>query len=348
MANVRRRAEGVMKRSVGVLLLLLTLAPACTSTKDAPSVAGSPTGTAPGGSNLMSAWRTEYWRDMQVNVPADWGFGGAPMPGDGMASGAIACGAVALVSASGQRLAQEDPTMAYVGRPIAQTDVCDLYPWIGPNAGPPRSPYVWLGAAVEPGVVELGNGYVQETVEVNGTSLTVATRDAGLRRQILDSATGGETCLSELAEDGALRGSMGRAEASDAAMTVCAYRRWEEGGPIQLTYATRLGSKAVAKYLAALESAPPPLKHCSASNHPESEWAVLEITGNGREPMKHVVHFGCPGIDTDAGSVTEGSATVGLTPKLVRPWAVEGISAVLYGPTGGRGAMLDSFIGPQG
>jgi hypothetical protein len=64
--------------------------------------------------------------------------------------------------------------------------------------------------------------------------------------------------------------------------------------------------------------------------------------------MKHVVHFGCPGIDTDAGSVTEGSATVGLTPKLVRPWAVEGISAVLYGPTGGRGAVLDSFIGPQG
>jgi hypothetical protein len=336
-----------MKRSVGVLLLL-TLAPACTPTKDAPSVAGSPTDTAPGGSNLISVWRTEYWRDMQVNVPADWGFGGAPLPHGGTESGAIACGAVALVSASGERLAQEDPTMAYVGRPIAQTDVCAVYPWIGPNAGPPQAPYVWLGAAVEPGVVELGDDFVQETVEVNGSLLTVATQDAGLRRQILDSATGGETCLPVLDEDGVLGGPMSPAEASTAAMTVCAYRRSEEGGPIQLTYATHLGSKAVAEYLEALQSAPPPLKHCSASTYPESEWAVLEITGNGREPMQHVVHFGCPGIDTDAGSVTMGSATVGLTPQLVRPWAVEGIGTVLYGPTGGKGAMLDSFIGPQG
>jgi hypothetical protein len=73
----------------------------------------------------------------------------------------------------------------------------------------------------------------------------------------------------------------------------------------------------------------------------------LEITRNGEEALQHLVHFGCPGIATSPESLTT-TPTVGLTPELVRPWAVQGITAVLYGPTGGKGAILDSFIGPQG
>jgi hypothetical protein len=32
----------------------------------------------------------------------------------------------------------------------------------------------------------------------------------------------------------------------------------------------------------------------------------------------------------------------------VEPWAHNGIPAVVYGPTGGKGAMIDAFIGPLG
>ena len=32
----------------------------------------------------------------------------------------------------------------------------------------------------------------------------------------------------------------------------------------------------------------------------------------------------------------------------VEPWAHNGIPAVVYGPTGGKGAMIDSFIGQLG
>ncbi len=124
---------------------------------------------------MPTDWRTEYWHDMQVDVPADWGYGGAPMDFGG--GDTVACYATAMVTADGQRLKRDDPTMPYVGRPIALTDVCQKYPFIGPDAGPPDAPYVWLGAAVEPGTEDLGDGWVQETVEVNGS-----TADRGHRR----------------------------------------------------------------------------------------------------------------------------------------------------------------------
>jgi hypothetical protein len=34
--------------------------------------------------------------------------------------------------------------------------------------------------------------------------------------------------------------------------------------------------------------------------------------------------------------------------SLAASWAVDGIPAVVHGPTGGKGAMIDSFIGPLG
>jgi hypothetical protein len=345
----RRRSARVAVGSVCAVSVIAVAAVALDLVDGLDRSEGPAVGTPTEGSGHVSEWRTEYWRDMQVDVPAGWGFGGAPMsmPEDGSGARALACGAVAIVSADGEKLGREDPAMPYVGRPIAQTDVCAAYPWIGPNSGPPMAPYVWLGAAVEPGTVELGDGYVEETVEVNGSRLTVATQDANLRRQILESADGAETCLPEMEENTPLADPMDPTAASDARMTVCVYRSSGEDESIPLVYATRVGSQAVAAYLAAVASAAP-AEDCSTSNGSESEWAVLEINRDDEAPLRHVVHFGgCPGIATAAGTLTT-SPTVTLTPELVRPWAVQGIPAVLYGPTGGKGAMLESFIGPQG
>jgi hypothetical protein len=60
-----------------------------------------------------------------------------------------------------------------------------------------------------------------------------------------------------------------------------------------------------------------------------------------------VVHLACPGVDVN-GSTLKEYRTVKLTPAMVRPWAVDGIAATVSGPTGGKGAMIDSFIGPLG
>jgi hypothetical protein len=345
----RRRSTRVTLGSVCVVSVIAVAAVAVDLVDGLDRSEGPAVGTPTDGSGHVSQWRTEYWRDMRVDVPADWGFGGAPMPmpEDGSESTTVACGAVAMVSAGGEKLGREDPTMPYVGRPIAQTDVCDAYPWIGPNAGPPEAPYVWLGAAVELGTVELGDGYVQETVEVNGSMLTVATQDANLRRQILESADAGDTCPSELQENTPLPDPMDPTAATAARMTICIYRSSGKDESIPLVYATRVGSQAIAAYLAAVASAAP-AQDCSTSNGSDSEWAVLEINRDDQAPLRHVVHFdGCPGIATAAETLTT-SPTVTLTPELVQPWAVHGIPAVLYGPTGGKGAMLESFIGPQG
>jgi hypothetical protein len=300
---------------------------------------------------MPTEWRTEYWHDMQVDVPADWGYGGAPM------DGGVACYATAMVTADGQRLKRDDPTMPYVGRPIALTDVCQRYPFIGPDADAPVAPYVWLGAAVEPGTEDLGDGWVQQTVEVNGSRLTVATDDPALRERILASAEGGETCMSDVdtqAESDAFPRYVPGNPDDVASMTVCAYRV-EEGEDVtggqtaDLTYATTVDEDAAREYLEAMALGQPGRDLCPTADYDEFEWVLLELNdAGGRTLRRDVVHLACvAGVDVHGSSLTRLDL-VRLTPDMARPWAVGGIPAVVYGPTGGKGVMIDGFIGPQG
>jgi len=304
--------------------------------------------------HLPTEWRTEYWHDMQVDVPADWGYGGAPMRSAG---DTVACYATAMVTADGNRLKRDDPTMPYVGRPIALTDVCQRYPFIGPDADPPDAPYVWLGAAVEPGTEDLGDGWVQQTVEVNGSRLTVATDDKPLRERILASAAGGETCMSDVdaqADSDAFPRYVPGNPDDVASMTVCAYQAAEgedvtSGQTADLTYATTVDEDAAREYLEAMALGEPGRDLCPTANYDQFEWVVLELNdADGRTLRRDVVHLACvAGVDVHGSSLTSVNL-VRLTPDIARPWAVGGIPAVVYGPTGGKGAMLESFIGPQG
>lgn len=291
-------------------------------------------------------WRTEYWADLQVDVPADWAYGGAPM---GEGADRYACFAEAMVSASGGRLAGKSP-LPYVGRPIALTDVCQAYPFIGPDAGTPDAPYVWLGAAVEPGTEDLGDGWVQQTVDVNGSTLTVATDDESLRKRILGSARGGETCFSELDVQEPIPGEdVAGGPGAATSLQVCTYRRWDESATTAgLTYAATLGESATSRYVEAIADGGSPRDQCPTVDLVEDEWVLLELRdAAGRLVGRHVVHFVCPGIDPSAEGLS-GVRTVELSPEMVRPWAVGGVPAVVYGPSGGKGAMLDAFIGLQG
>ncbi len=224
---------------------------------------------------IPTTWRTEYWHDLQVDVPADWGWGGAPAPGYG-GDGPLACGAVDMVGPNGEQLRQEDRTMPYVGRPIAQTDMCA----VGIEDETPQAPYVWLGAAVEPGTVELGDGYVRETREVNGSTVTVAAQSVELRRRILDSATGGETCFSELEQKPVPTqspGAEGSAALQPESLTVCAYREDEQTGSLDLAYATVLDRAHARELVDAVDGAAP-----GPGVHGPDRVGVRRAAGRGR------------------------------------------------------------------
>ena len=120
------------------------------------------------------------------------------------------------------------------------TDVCALYPWIEHSPQEePVAPYMWLGAAVEPGVVEYDNGYVQETIEVDGTTVTVGAADAGLREKILGSARIDEDAICPLTYPGVPDGAvdtMANGAMGPPFAWVCAYRRTGDGR-FDLSYA---------------------------------------------------------------------------------------------------------------
>ncbi len=333
--GVRRRRAG--RVTVGLAAAAVVAVAATTVTlnrDDDPGQDQMPAG--PGVTD--GVWRTEYWRDMQVDVPDSWGWGASPP---------ASC--VGAARTAGAQPVSGEFTEGYIGRPITSRYTCPAA-----ESGPPAGPYVWLGSDLEPGTRDLGGGYVEETVDVNGSRLTVASADAALRERILASATGGETCMSELdVRDPSFPDVVpGNVMRGADVLNVCVYHaRNEAKGARQadLVYSTTLDLGGLHAYLAALEEGEEPRDQCPTLDYVEGEWVVLEIgTEDGDVFRRDVVHTFCPGIDVDTDTLS-GLETVRLTQALVDPWAVEGIGAVVVGPTTRDFAeFTDYFIGPLG
>jgi hypothetical protein len=304
-----------------------------------PDTTGDPATGTP-----VTEWRTEHWHDIQVDVPADWGWGGAPLPDsvsreDGGEGRLLDCGAAAFVGANGARFLNGDSSVPYVGRPMYMTDVCSV---VGSSDGkpdtPPSAPYVWLGVRIEPGLVDVGDGYTQETIEVNGSTVTVATTDPELRQEILATAGGGETCLSEY--DGAPTIQLVPREGVPevTGMTVCAYA--EADGQARLTYVTHVGQEAARAFSQAAGRTP--VVDCPQER--AHEWVLLTVEGAGGLRQEHLVQLGeCSGIQ-----MLPGEELVELNVETVAPWAVDGIPAYVVGPYGGKGLTGGFFKGMLG
>ena len=58
-------------------------------------------------------WRTEYWANVAVDVPADWGYGGAPVESAG---DVVACYPEAMAGADGSRLGNQETGDGSVAR----------------------------------------------------------------------------------------------------------------------------------------------------------------------------------------------------------------------------------------
>ena len=297
---------------------------------------GTPSSGAGGSPDALLGFRLEVWHDIGVYVPATWGWGGAPG----------ACGA-ATVGADGHRLSGAELLAGYVGRPVAQTSRCRTT-----DRGRPMTPYVWLGADVRVGTKDLGDGWVQETREIGGTTVTVGSRDADQRRSILASA--------QMMAAGACSASLRHPPAADTgpsgqrggrfvptAMTVCAYAppapsgtstptppptssaapsaaSGGSGASYALLYQERLPAGPARQLVDAVGRAKPMGEHsCFAASG--GEWALLHLDGADGRSLDYVVDLSCPSIADATGLQHE------LTSADVQPWAVDGVNAVLHG-----------------
>lgn len=337
----RRTRWSVVGAAAAVVLVVGGIAVA--TSRGGDDAQEPPTGSDPTPTDVQppreGEWRTEYWAGVAVDVPADWGYGGAPAESGGEV---LACYPEAVTAPDGSHL-RRPGERGWVGRPIAVSDVCALYPWLEHSPQEePLEPYVWLGAAVEPGVVEYDNGVVQETVEVDGVTVTVGSDDATLRHQVLASARRHQEQACDpsyafvpRAVDLIIAGREGAPYA-----WVCAYRRMDDGRFV-LSYADEIEPGAAETALEAQAAAPGQETDCDDD---PIEFVVL-VTGVPGDRRSHTVYeTGCAG-----GTVhLAGGGAKEMVPEGVEPWAHNGIPAVVYGPTGGKGAMIDSFIGPLG
>jgi hypothetical protein len=249
---------------------------------------------------LPTQWRTEYWHDISVEVPADWGWGVTPTRvGDQL----VRCG---------------DGGGAYVGRPIATSDLCAEARGAGP--------YVWFDSPLEPGV----DGD-QETVEVDGERVTVATDGAVLRERIVSSIATQHLCpestpaagpdLGGLSEEG-----LGKLQT----FTLCAYS-WSEAGADELVYGTPLDPATYGRWRRATRDLQPVDHDCPAV----TERVVLTATFDdpyGVDPL-----FLTWVVDLSCGLVTSNFGDGALTSGLEDMWADAGLRST-----------LSYFIGPLG
>lgn len=297
-------------------------------------------------------WRTEYWRAIAVDVPAEWGYGGAPFLITGEPDSLASCAPSAMVRADGSRDWGQRGTGGYVGRPLMLTDACQGYQ--AEAAFTPSAPYLWFDADIDEGTVRFDGGFVQQTMMVHGVKVTVGSEDGRLRERVLDSARAETLCAPNVDQAAEQWVPADVADEEVASMRACAYRvdRSRPGTTTvpQLSTAVQVGRAASQRYLGALRSREQARDQCPRLDVVESEWVVLELLDDSAAVLRRdVVHLAgsCAGVDVGARGLAN-LTTSELTPSMVRPWAVASIPATVYGPSGGKGALLESFIGTQG
>jgi hypothetical protein len=279
-------------------------------------------------------WRTEAWRGVEVKVPPAWGWGGAPVDDGGSP---LDCGVGPARTVGGQPA--PNAAVPYVGRSVYLTDACAPV-----DRAQPEAPYVWLDAPLEKGTVRRGD-YTEETIEVGGTTVTVATADPELRAQILATAKARPAdaeCASEMsAPPSAALPAEGLG--ASRSMLVCAYDNDE--GEWQLASSMALGEEAANSFRREFDRAP------SATCQPTEprELVLIRIAGDdnlgsGQLEQLWVVRLG------DCSSVTLAgkSVTKRLTRSNVAPWAVRSVPVTLTGPTDYDPALNGFFIGLLG
>jgi hypothetical protein len=243
-------------------------------------------------------FRWESYRNVEVRVPDDWGYGTTGKP---------PCMRYVNVRGEG----------GFVGRPGGLPLVyCDDDSGSEQPIDEDR-PYLWFDDDAKPGVHDYGDGWVEQTRVVAGVGLTVFTDDDQLRARILDSARpAGETDVygcptaspSPFIIDVHPKGidAVGRVEQ----VVRCTYTLTEDRA--RLWAGSRLEGKsaraAIDAILAAPEGSGPNQPDECSDERPYGNEAMLLIVLGGERSQDVVSYDGCDNHGVDDG-VTERRLT---------------------------------------
>jgi len=272
-------------------------------------------------------WRAESYGGIQVWVPPTWGTGAAPFE--------------ETWDGAGELLDCRDgvPSGPYVGRPVMESDACAVFD--SDRQPTPSADFAWIGSVVEPGTIDLGGGYVEETVAVGGVNVTVASTDADLRAHILGSAEAvavdANGCRTGISTP--LRPE-GPAEIEATSLSVCLYETDLDGNTV-LVWSDRRGAADATAYTEAtyetsqLYDAGP----CERRS-PEGQW--LEIGANGPDATRwDVVTFDCMWGETPDSQYP-------LNKQTVDPWASPAVKMYVVGPSDLHAGLNGYFRGILG
>ena len=227
-ARTRRRRRWGVVGAVAAVVAVAGVA-AAVQCGDDPTAAADHAVTEPTRRHLSTEWRAESWHDLTVDVPADWGWGTAPL-----GSQRILCGGPGAMVAQ-TATAGSTPSRTRRGSvvPIMLSDMC-----LGAPFPTPEAPYVWLGADVEPA----------PSTSATATPRRPSRRSTRRSRSPARTPRSASTSSTRLARH-RLRGRAPAPGRRSAAMPieglrhvhsarVCAYARDDDG--FDLVYATTL------------------------------------------------------------------------------------------------------------
>jgi hypothetical protein len=314
-----------MRRALAALAAVVVLA-GCSSVSRPEARPEPPPSSTPSGQGIdrtvtesaPADWRTEVWRDVQIEVPADWALGYAPMP---QGDGALLCGVGPLEGGGGS-------SRPYVGRPGYGSDMClrvGIEDLALAHAG------VWFGSPLPVGEVLAKTGLHQVTVGAGDSRVTVASKDEQLLRRVLASVElvdeHGNGCPLEPHVEGRYPDE-GYGEI--ASFSVCVYERRHPAGAWERLWTGSLPVKNAERLVEAVDTAEPG-RPCPPEEG--GQLVLLRITADdpmGDRPLDRdlvVRPGGCRALQ-HWGAADEHWAR--LSAELVRPWAVPGVATYVH------------------
>ncbi len=320
-ATPRRRGRAIWVPVVAVLALVATVAGVSRATRTAPGVITYPTVHAP------ADWRYESYDGVQVQVPATWGFGGAPLHADFLHGRLASCGAnQAAVLSSADTATYVTSATPFVGRPSKLNDAC--VPW-GSDGSTPTGTAVWFGSPLPVGVQERRARARRDADDrrpaphglrrgVGATTPDPRHRgDRGRRRERLPHAC----------RPGADRGP--GLVVADLAVGLCllAGHRHDHADVVRpplVAVGAGVRRRAAAGRRRGRRRAGDAGPACTSV--PTGRWVALGLHGDSGTRWD-VVDLRCGAIERPGG-------TVPLTPATVRDWARDGVTAYAVAPAG--------------
>lgn len=320
-APPRRHGRAIWVSVLAVLVLVVTVAGVSRATRTAPGVITYPTVHAP------ADWRYESYDGVQVQVPATWGYGGAPMQADFLRGRLAACGAnQASVLSSADTATYVTSATPFVGRPSKMTDAC--VPW-GSDGSAPTGTAVWFASPLPVGVKDVGS-VLAETRAVGGQHVTVFARESALRRQILGTAAvvavDANGCPTR-----AVQVPTAAPASTPTSLSVCVYS--QDTGTTALMWSGHLDASVAQTYADAVRQAGHTGPACASV--PTGRWVALGLHGDSGTRWD-VVDLRCGALERPGG-------TVPLTPATVRDWARDGVTAYAVAPAGLRPSVASYF-----